>query len=80
MALLCRLFGHRRFGGWYGDGLYGRVEGRGEDGIGEKHFAVVGDCDRCGEEYTLARFHGSGVDRAIGKPRHVSPGMPDRAC
>ena len=56
--LLCRLFGHRRYAGWWGDGLYGEVIGGYRDGIGRSHYQIRKECDRCGTEYTLARFHG----------------------
>lgn len=54
--LLCKLFGHTRYSGWWGDGLYGDVVSAGCDGIGRHHFRVQNECDRCGEKYTLARF------------------------
>jgi len=64
--LLCRLFGHRRYSGWCGDGLYGRIRPCGIDGTGRTHFEVIENCDRCGRSYTLARFHGEQVLKHIG--------------
>jgi len=58
MSILCKMFGHKRNAGWWGDGLYGRVHGPITDGIGRTHYSVEADCDRCGERYRLARFHG----------------------
>lgn len=57
--LLCRLFGHIRRPGWWGDSLYGQVIPGPVDNLNTFHFEVVADCDRCGCEYTLARFHGN---------------------
>jgi len=57
--LICAIFGHVRRAGWWGDALYGSVVGGYRDNIGRTHFEVEADCDRCGETYTLARFHGS---------------------
>ena len=58
---ICRLFGHHRQAGWWGDGLYGDVIGPITDGIRRTHYRVEQKCDRCGKRYTLARFHGSQV-------------------
>ena len=69
MSILCKLFGHRRYSGWYGDGLYGKVKFHAIDNLGTTHYTVNGDCDRCGENYILARFHGHSVDRAT--PEHL---------
>ena len=60
-AILCKLFGHTQDKGWWGDALYGNVEGGSVDGIGRKHFHITLNCDRCGERYVAARFHGSQV-------------------
>jgi hypothetical protein len=57
MNILCRLFGHKRNIGWYGDGLYGDIQLWGIDGVGRAHASIVAECDRCGETYTLARLH-----------------------
>ena len=57
--LICWLFGHRQHAGWWGDGLYGTVQIGPIDGTGRTHFSVYKACDRCGQVYTLARFHGS---------------------
>lgn len=59
MKLLCKMFGHIRYGGWWGDGLYGKVIQTGPDGTGRTHAHITGQCDRCGERYVLARFHPS---------------------
>lgn len=61
MKILCKLFGHTRRAGWFGDGLYGEVVGGYRDGTGRSHYTVKLDCDRCGEPYAAARFHGSQV-------------------
>ena len=58
MKLLCKLFGHVRRAGWWGDGLYGDVSAGGRDGTGRHHYEVRLKCDRCGKNYTAARFHG----------------------
>lgn len=58
MNLLCKLFGHRQFSGWWGDGLYGRVVEGGRSGLGTRHLHVTNTCDRCGQCYVQARFHG----------------------
>lgn len=55
--ILCSLFGHKRDKGWWGDGLYGRVHVGIRDGTGRGHARITGECDRCGQIYTLARFH-----------------------
>lgn len=59
MNLLCKLFGHVRRTGWFGDGLYGKVTGGYVDGIGRSHYEVSLQCDRCDEKYVAARFHGA---------------------
>lgn len=59
--LCCRLFGHIRRSGWWGDALYGRVAGGYRDGTGRSHYQVWLECDRCGAKYIAARFHGSQV-------------------
>lgn len=62
MAFLCKLFGHRLpFAGWWGDGLYGEVSGGYTDGIGRTHFQATQVCSRCGQRWTVARFHGHQV-------------------
>lgn len=58
---ICRVFGHRRASGWWGDGLYGEVIAHGVDGIGRSHYSVWNTCNRCGARYRLARFHGHQV-------------------
>lgn len=64
--ILCSLFGHRTMPpGWYGDAKYGSVQSSGIDGLGTMHFMVKDDCDRCGENYTMARFHHHRVLEAI---------------
>ena len=55
--LLCRIFGHRH--GWCHGRPYGSAEYRTTDCIGRTHFDVRTRCERCGEKYTMARFHGS---------------------
>lgn len=45
-----------RRAGWWGDALYGRVDSICRDGLGVTHFTVKNTCDRCGEEYIMARF------------------------
>jgi len=62
MGILCKIFGHtlpRK--GWWGDGLYGRVTGGFHDGTGRSHYRVDLTCPRCGDDWTVARFHGSQV-------------------
>jgi hypothetical protein len=56
--LLCKMIGHVRYAGWWGDALYGPVSGGYTDGIGRSHYQIRLKCDRCGERYTAARFHG----------------------
>lgn len=58
MRVLCKLFGHKRNSGWWGDGLYGTLRGPNTDGIGRAHYTVTLECDRCGERYLAARFYG----------------------
>jgi hypothetical protein len=53
--------------GWYGDAKYGRVVPGAIDGIGCMHFTVHNDCDRCGEDYIMARFHHHRVLEALEK-------------
>jgi len=55
--IICKLIGHHRRAGWFGDGLYGRVVLSGYDGVGLLHAYIEAECDRCGQDYTLARFH-----------------------
>lgn len=55
-AMLCRIFGHKRDAGWWGDGLYGDVVAGALDGIHRQHYAVMNNCDRCGRRYVMARF------------------------
>jgi hypothetical protein len=62
MTILCKLFGHKRNAGWWGDGLYGSVHTIGADNTGRTHFHVRLKCDRCGESYVAARFHGHQFD------------------
>lgn len=57
--MVCKMFGHRQYSGWWGDALYGDVKGGYRDGIGRTHFTVRLKCDRCGEKYAAARFHGN---------------------
>jgi len=63
MKLRCKMFGHVRYKGWWGDGLYGKVFQTGRDGTGRTHAYITAECDRCGETYVLARFHPSELDR-----------------
>jgi hypothetical protein len=63
MKWLCKMFGHTRRRGWWGDGLYGDVVSCGRDGIGSEHLCVRLECDRCGEKYTAARFYEGQVTR-----------------
>lgn len=60
--LICAMFGHVRYSGWWGDALYGKVRGGYRDGIGRTHFEIMLECDRCGKTYTAARFHGSQME------------------
>jgi hypothetical protein len=57
MKALCKMFGHKRDKGWWGDGLYGEVKMAGTDGTGRRHAAIYLECDRCGDSYVAARFH-----------------------
>lgn len=62
MNWLCRILGHRLpKTGWWGDGLYGKVEGPLTDGTGRTHYRLTQECPRCGENWTVGRFHGSQV-------------------
>lgn len=66
--ILCKLFGHRPMKpGWYGDAKYGRVEGGNTDGINTMHFQIRKECDRCGTDYIMARFHHQRVLEAMVK-------------
>lgn len=69
MKFLCKMFGHKRDKGWWGDGLYGEVKMVGTDGTGRRHASIYLECDRCGESYVAARFHPSFPSKAI---RHHS--------
>lgn len=69
--VICKLFGHRQYSGWWGDALYGEVHGGYTDGIGRSHFTVEKPCGRCGKNYVLARFHGDTGDL---KARHTQAG------
>ena len=60
-GLLCKMFGHMRRSGWWGDALYGKVLSGGRDDFGRTHYRVELKCDRCGEKYIAARFHGHQV-------------------
>ena len=66
MNILCNMFGHKRNKGWWGDGLYGKVIQTGADGTGRTHAYVTAECDRCGKNYTLARFHPSELTKENG--------------
>lgn len=69
--IICRLFGHRPMKpGWYGDAKYGAVQQGPIDGLGTMHFSITKDCDRCGENYIMARFHHHRVLEAIEKYRN----------
>jgi hypothetical protein len=57
MSIICKIFGHTRYSGWWGDGLYGKVLIGSTDGTGRTHALICEYCDRCNEEYILARFH-----------------------
>lgn len=60
MRMRCRLFGHAMPAqGWWGDGLYGKITGNGQDGTGRTHFSIWHTCPRCGEDWRAARFHGT---------------------
>lgn len=61
MRLVCKMLGHVRYPGWYGDGLYGRVVYTGTDGLGHRHYAVEAECDRCEARYVLARINASQI-------------------
>ena len=57
---VCKTVGHRPpKKGWWGDGLYGRIEHHGPDGTGRTHASVYLECSRCKKEYRAARFHPS---------------------
>ncbi len=57
MSCLCRLFGHRteRYG--YRE-AYGRAEFYTIDNLGTEHWNLTMRCSRCGDRYTVAKFHG----------------------
>jgi hypothetical protein len=75
MSILCRIFGHIRHAGWYGDGLYSQIHIGAIDNLGSIHFRAKNTCDRCGETYILARFHYSQVKKHIDdlKARNLLP-------
>jgi hypothetical protein len=58
MNILCKMLGHKRNAGWWGDGLYGVLSAPTTDGTGRTHHTVTLVCDRCSEDYIAARFHG----------------------
>lgn len=78
MSILCRLFGHMRRSGWYGDGLYGNVRLTGADGTGRMHAHIDAACDRCGRTYVLGRFHPNSpaILSTLIKHGHVLPQEP----
>lgn len=73
MSIICKMFGHTRHKGWYGDGLYGDVHMSAIDGIGRAHAHITAECDRCHETYVLARFQPNS-ERILG---HLAKHLPD---
>lgn len=69
--LICKILGHKQRSGWWGDGLYGEVRGGYADGVGRTHYTVHLNCDRCGQNYIAARFHG----RTKAPPPHIDKGI-----
>jgi len=62
MAVMCTIFGHKppvyKEKGWWSPGEeYGRLKHPQRDNLGVFHYQVVGECARCGQQFTVARVH-----------------------
>ena len=69
MSIKCRLFGHKLSPGYAGHPPYLRPMSYALDGLNTLHWSLYGACERCGEEYVLARLHSD----SDGKLRNVLP-------
>lgn len=76
MSLRCELFGHKPpvdFGehSRLGGGNYLTADGPPIiDGIGRRHFTLIGTCGRCGEPYKVGMIHGGQIAQHLQEPSH----------
>lgn len=55
--IFCKIFGHKITGYYSFDPPYGIIRYSGTDGTGTHHYLVQDNCDRCGAEVPVIKFH-----------------------